>query len=114
MSSSNQKTTHILHIDDEESILDLTRLYLTRISENPIKIDTITDSSSVLDHLKKKGYYDVIISDYEMPQLNGLDLLKELRAIDEKLANKVYLLVDCMSPVVIPEVIDYTDIVMSV
>ncbi|MCA9741805.1 MAG: isochorismatase [Deferribacteres bacterium] len=37
------------------------------------------------------------------------DLSKELKAHDEKLLEKVYLLVDCTSPVVIPDVIDYTD-----
>ena len=37
------------------------------------------------------------------------DLLEEIRTIDPDLAGKVYLLEDCTSPVVIPEVIDYTD-----
>lgn len=37
------------------------------------------------------------------------DLLKEMRTTDNSLAEKVYLLEDCMSPVVIPDVIDYTD-----
>ena len=37
------------------------------------------------------------------------DLLSEIRASSEKLAEKVYLLEDCTSPVVIPEVVDYTD-----
>lgn len=37
------------------------------------------------------------------------DLLKSIRMSDVRLAQKVYLLEDCMSPVVIPEVIDYTD-----
>ncbi len=37
------------------------------------------------------------------------DLLEEIRATDPALAGKVYLLEDCSSPVVIPEVIDYTD-----
>jgi nicotinamidase-related amidase len=36
------------------------------------------------------------------------DLLTEINAIDPKLAQKVYLLVDCTSPVVIPGVVDYT------
>ncbi|MDJ0882915.1 MAG: hypothetical protein QNJ48_02075 [Desulfobacterales bacterium] len=38
------------------------------------------------------------------------DLLAEIRAIDADLARRVYLLEDCTSPVVIPEVIDYTDV----
>jgi nicotinamidase-related amidase len=37
------------------------------------------------------------------------DLLDETLQVDEKLVKKVYLLEDCTSPVVIPDVIDYTD-----
>lgn len=37
------------------------------------------------------------------------DLLKSIRMSDTNLAKKVFLLEDCMSPVVIPNVIDYTD-----
>jgi len=37
------------------------------------------------------------------------DLLREILAQDKQLVKKVYLLEDCTSPVVVPEVIDYTD-----
>lgn len=37
------------------------------------------------------------------------DLLNEIHIADRKLTEKVYLLEDCTSPVVIPGVIDYTD-----
>ena len=37
------------------------------------------------------------------------DLLSEIEVTDKNLAEKVYLLEDCTSPVVIPDVIDYTD-----
>lgn len=37
------------------------------------------------------------------------DLLSEIGTADEKLAEKVYLLEDCTSPVVIPGVVDYTN-----
>ena len=37
------------------------------------------------------------------------DLLNEIRVSDKTLAEKVYLLEDCSSPVVIPGVIDYTE-----
>jgi nicotinamidase-related amidase len=36
------------------------------------------------------------------------DLLTEIQSIDPQLAQKVYLLIDCTSPVVIPGVVDYT------
>jgi nicotinamidase-related amidase len=37
------------------------------------------------------------------------DLLTEIKAQDPKLAQKVYLLEDCTSPVVVPGVVDFTD-----
>ncbi len=37
------------------------------------------------------------------------DLLDEIQARDPQLAQKVYLLEDCTSPVVVPGVVDYTD-----
>jgi nicotinamidase-related amidase len=37
------------------------------------------------------------------------DLLTEIQAQDPKLAQKVYLLEDCTSPVVVPGVVDFTD-----
>jgi nicotinamidase-related amidase len=37
------------------------------------------------------------------------DLLGDIRAKDDRLARKVYLLEDCTSPVVIPGVVDYTE-----
>jgi nicotinamidase-related amidase len=37
------------------------------------------------------------------------NLLNEIEAIDPQLAQKVYLLEDCMSPVVVPGVVDFTE-----
>ena len=37
------------------------------------------------------------------------NLLTEIKKVDINLAQKIYLLEDCMSPVVIPEVVDFTD-----
>ena len=37
------------------------------------------------------------------------DLLSEIQQIDPALAQKVYLLEDCTSPVVVPDVVDFTD-----
>jgi nicotinamidase-related amidase len=37
------------------------------------------------------------------------DLLSEILTVDRNLAEKVYLLADCSSPVVVPGMVDYTD-----
>lgn len=63
--------------------------------------------------IKKLIDYDVVIiggeaGDYCVSWSID-DLLTEIKAIDPKLAGKVYLLQDCISPVVIPGIYDGTD-----
>ena len=74
---SNKKTiTRVLHVDDDLCFLEVSKQILS--IENNYEIDNAT---SVADAFKKmeQQTYDVIVSDYEMPQKNGLDFLKELR-----------------------------------
>ncbi len=47
-------------------------------SENNFKIDTALSVDVALKKLEKQ-VYDIIITDYEMPQKNGLDLLREIK-----------------------------------
>lgn len=68
---------HILHVDDEPFILELTQLFLERTGDMKI-----TPCSSVEEALGLIGIeeFDAVISDYEMPGMNGIDLLFELRS----------------------------------
>ncbi|NLW76285.1 MAG: response regulator [Methanomicrobiales archaeon] len=70
----------VLHVDDEPVICDLTKLLLEK--DGKIKVDAVTSAHVALD-LIKSGSYSCIISDYEMPQMNGLDFLKAVRDIDK-------------------------------
>lgn len=65
-----------LYVDDEPGLLKLTKMFLKR--EKDITVDT-ADSASVALEMIRKATYDVIISDYEMPGLDGLEFLKMLR-----------------------------------
>jgi PAS domain S-box-containing protein len=69
--------THILHVDDDLSMLEITRLMLTELDANLV-VDFALDVSEAFCRLTQKEY-DAIISDYEMPIKNGLDFLKELK-----------------------------------
>ena len=66
-----------MHVDDDPSILEISKLMLMDL-ESSLDID----NACCVDEAFKKlstGHYDVVVSDYEMPQKNGLDFLKELR-----------------------------------
>ncbi|MCG3227306.1 MAG: PAS domain S-box protein [Candidatus Heimdallarchaeota archaeon] len=74
----DEEIINILHIDDNESFLKITKHYIDRISSGKYRIDYLINPKKVLNQLKIKDY-DIIISDFQMPKLNGLQLLEKLR-----------------------------------
>ena len=66
----------ILYVDDEPALLDIGKLYLERKGE--FRVETATSAREALLMLER-GKYDAIISDYQMPGMNGIDFLKEVR-----------------------------------
>lgn len=66
----------ILFVDDEKSMLDAICLYLEEIGE--FKVDTLSSAQEALHRLSIIPY-DVIISDYEMPEMDALTFLKNIR-----------------------------------
>ncbi len=72
----------ILYVDDEDALLEICKIFLEMSGD--LKVDT---SSSVNDAftMMKKNHYDVIVSDYQMPVIDGLKFLKMVRERDGKL-----------------------------
>lgn len=66
----------ILYVDDEPAFLDIAGLYLKRSGD--LQVDTSSSAKQALKMLHAKKY-DAIISDYQMPAMNGIELLKRLR-----------------------------------
>jgi DNA-binding NtrC family response regulator len=63
----------VLAVDDEEVIVESIRDYCDHLS-----VTTATDPRTALEKLGS-GYYDVVVVDYRMPHLTGLELLLEAR-----------------------------------
>jgi len=77
LSSPDNATFHILIVDDEENVLDVTRDYLFEFYQ--YSIDTAKSGAEALSQLSVQSY-DAIISDYEMEGMNGIELLKSIRS----------------------------------
>lgn len=67
----------VLFVDDEPALLEISRLFLERSGEM-----TVTTARSVSEALKlfKNNKFDVIVTDFEMPEIDGLVFLKTIRA----------------------------------
>ena len=63
-------------VDDDEAFLEISKQILQQ--ENNYQIDTATSVNQATQKLKTKTF-DVIVSDYEMPQKTGLDLLNHIK-----------------------------------
>nr|WP_319375860.1 PAS domain S-box protein [uncultured Methanoregula sp.] len=68
--------TSVLYVDDEPDLLDLCKIFLER--DGRIHLDTLPSAPAALDLLKSR-MYDAIISDYQMPEMDGIAFLKAVR-----------------------------------
>ncbi|EMR74135.1 PAS domain S-box [Thaumarchaeota archaeon SCGC AB-539-E09] len=67
-------TITILHVDDDESFLHLFKKFIESISPY-ITVHSVNSPKKVQQILKNQ-HFDCIISDYMMPDMNGLELAK--------------------------------------
>ncbi len=66
-----------LYVDDERDLLDITKLFLE--SSQEFSVDT-TDSAEEGLKVLRQRHYDAIISDYQMPGMDGIAFLKAVRS----------------------------------
>lgn len=78
---SPQQVHKLLLVDDEEHILESLSWTLSRSKEFKCQVDTVTNGEAGLALLKQKKY-SVILSDYKMPVMDGVEFLKRARDID--------------------------------
>ncbi|MGM0624011.1 MAG: response regulator transcription factor, partial [Campylobacterota bacterium] len=73
------KELNILCVDDAKSIRDSYKHILNSYFK---EVYIVADGVEALEMFKKKSI-DIVITDYMMPNMNGLELTKELRKIDK-------------------------------
>jgi PAS domain S-box-containing protein len=66
----------VLYVDDEPALLEIGKLFLE--SSGEITVTTLLNARLALAEAANR-HYDAILSDYQMPEMDGIELLKEVR-----------------------------------
>ncbi|WP_435318771.1 PAS domain S-box protein [Haloarchaeobius sp. TZWSO28] len=72
------RSIRVLHVDDDDALLDLTKTMLER-EHDEIVVETETDVEAALSHLDGDTTFDCIVSDYDMPGMDGLTFLSAVQ-----------------------------------
>jgi len=70
----------ILVIDDDEGIR---KLFIRALEDTPYRVDTAESGTSGVE-LKKETEYDLIFLDLNMPDKNGIEVLRAIRMTDKE------------------------------
>jgi len=83
----------ILIVDDYKTMLRIIRNLLKQLGFN--NVDEATDGSTALHKLREKGY-GLVISDWNMEPMTGIQLLREVRA-DTRLKEMPFIMITAES-----------------
>ena len=76
--NSAPRRIRILHVDDEPADLEIARLFLKREGNDGFEISDVLSAEEALAKLER-DHFDVIVSDYRMPVMDGLEFLEAVR-----------------------------------
>lgn len=78
------KDINILVVDDFATIRNVVKGLLKELDFNSDKVDQADDGDVAWEMLQKKNYH-LLITDWHMPRMTGIELLRKVRA-DDRLA----------------------------
>lgn len=78
-----QSEISILHVDDEPDVAELAAEFLERIDDR-FDVVITTSADEALDRLEGQEV-DCVVSDYDMPETNGIEFLEAVRERDDRL-----------------------------
>ncbi len=75
----------ILIVDDSSTMRRIIGNVVQQLGVAKEDFDEAEDGVVALKLYKEKNDYDVVLTDWNMPNMNGLELVKAIRALDKKI-----------------------------
>ena len=79
MKLSKSDNNYILLVDDEKDILFLYNVWLKSCGYQTVSFDNPIEALNYLERNDNISHCSLVITDYKMPQMSGIDLIKKIR-----------------------------------
>ena len=79
--SNPEDAIRVLHVDDEHNPLKFTKSFV-ELSDSTIHMESIATPEAALRRLEEENF-DCVVSDYQMPVLNGIELARRIRGFSD-------------------------------
>ncbi|WP_372909520.1 response regulator [Salinigranum sp.] len=89
MNSFGNSDIRLLHVDDDAAFAELVGLSLERRCER-FRVVSVGSAREALDRLDEEPAVDCVLSDYDMPEMDGLALLERVRETHPRLPFVLY------------------------
>jgi len=81
VASKNPQSIRILHVEDSPTIAGLVQ----EIAEHESwEVENCIDGDAALEELVGHGQYDLLLVNFELPVLNGLELMEQVRTMPHR------------------------------
>ena len=78
--SSSIEVIRVLHVDDDPNQYEFIKFFLNQI-DPVLKVHCVSTPDEVFEELEKNSY-DCLVTDFQMPEMNGIELSKIVREND--------------------------------
>jgi CheY-like chemotaxis protein len=79
--AQKRRMSTVLCVDDESQIRNIEKRIISAIGHN---VETAKDGLEALARVRQGGI-DLVISDFQMPKMNGVELTRAIKAYDERI-----------------------------
>lgn len=86
---SEVKIVTILHVEDNQTVAEAVK---ETLEIQGWQVDTCTDGNTALEKIASDADYDVLLVDYDLPGLNGLELVRRARELPHRLHTPIVVL----------------------
>jgi len=77
-SASETRTVRILHVEDDQTVAGVIK---ETLESEGWQVETCADAVQALERIASDAHYDLLLLEYELPGLNGIELLQQARAL---------------------------------